>query len=436
MNLLEARKLLAIGSGVGIEIGSEDLTVAAVRARPSGARLLGSATIAGFRGRAAAEWGAIYSDFLKRAGAGHLSATVLLPRHEVIVRLLSMPGVADRDLAAAIEFQIDSLHPFPEGQAVYAHARMGEGGAVLVAIARRDTLDRYVALFAEAGVKVSSFTFSGAVLHSAARLVTRPPAGGFVSFLEKDGALEAYGESGARAIFSATFDAPRERAVELAASELRLEPGFEPIETTALLPAPKGAPQEFDFSRNALAYAAALAGACPRLALPVNLLPKEFRVSNSRVMYVPAAVLALAVVACIAALAAINPIEDRRYMRGLEAEIRKLEPLANRAGALDKTIEATRARTRLLDDFRRHSKADLETLEGLTKLIEPPAVLNSLELTRNTVTLGGAAEQASALLKLFDGSSLLEGSRFVVPITRQGKFEAFRVRAARKGAAR
>ena len=41
------RKLLAVGTGIGVEIGRDDLTVTAVRVRPTGTRLLGSATIAG-----------------------------------------------------------------------------------------------------------------------------------------------------------------------------------------------------------------------------------------------------------------------------------------------------------------------------------------------------------------------------------------------------
>jgi hypothetical protein len=435
VDLPEVRKLLAVGAGIGVEIGREDLTVTAARVRPSGARLLGAATIAGFRERAAAEWGSIYADFVKRAGAGHLSATVLLPRHEVIVRLLAMPGVADRDLASAIQFQIESLHPFPEDQAVYSWARLGAGGGVLVAITRKDILDGYISLFAEAGVKVAAFTFSGAVLYSAARLVSTPPAGGFVAFVQADEALEAYGESEAKPMFSAAFDLPRERASDLAASELRLAPGVEPIEMAALLPVPKGAPEEFDLSRNALAYAAALAGSCPRLALPVNLLPAEYRTSNSRMMYVPTAALALMVLVCVAALAAIKPVEDRKYMRALESEIRGLEPAARKAGALDRAIEATRARARLLDDFRRRSKADLDAIAGLTNLLAPPTTLNSLELTRNAVTLNGGAEQASPLLKLLDDSKMFEGSKFTVALTRSGAFEGFRVRASRKGAA-
>ena len=57
------RKWLSFGTGVGIEVGPQDLTVSVVRARPSGAELLDSRTIAGFRERPAVEWGREYADF-------------------------------------------------------------------------------------------------------------------------------------------------------------------------------------------------------------------------------------------------------------------------------------------------------------------------------------------------------------------------------------
>ncbi len=428
------RKLLAVGSGIGIEIGRDGLTVAAARVRPTGARLMGVATIADFRGRAAAGWGATYADFVKQAGVSHLSATVLLPRHEVIVRVLSMPGVRDGDIASAIEFQLDSLHPFPEDQAVSSWARLGSGGAVLVAIARRDTIDRYVTLFAEAGVKIAGFTFSGAALYAAMRLLGAPPEGGFIAVTSAGGDSEFYGESEAKPLFSAAFDEPADRASGLAAAELRLPPDSPVLDVTALLPAPAGAPDGFDFSRNALAYAAALAGACPRLALPLNLLPAEHRTSHSRLMYVPAVGLAAMVVICGVALAAIQPVEDRKYLRALEAEVHKLEPLAARAAALDRATDAMRARTRMLDEFRRRSHQDMEAIAELTRLLDPPAYLTSLELTRDTVILNGTAERSDPLLKLLDGSKLFESSRFTVPLTRAGKLENFRIRAEREGA--
>ena len=84
----------AFGSGIGIQIGGSHLEVAAARVRPSRIRVLGRLTIENFVTRPAAEWGSEYARFLKSLGIGHLSATVLLPRGEVIVRQLPGAGVS------------------------------------------------------------------------------------------------------------------------------------------------------------------------------------------------------------------------------------------------------------------------------------------------------------------------------------------------------
>src|SRR5258707_11034884 len=88
------KKYLAFGSSIGIEIREEDLVLAIVRVRPSGPVLVANAIVPDFRNRPAAEWGAEFHQFLKKHGETHLAATVLLPRHEVIVRQIYLPGVA------------------------------------------------------------------------------------------------------------------------------------------------------------------------------------------------------------------------------------------------------------------------------------------------------------------------------------------------------
>jgi Tfp pilus assembly protein PilN len=426
------RRWLALGTGVGLEVRTNDLRVTVVRVRPSGAQLVGATTIAGFRERHATQWGHEYAEFLRQHGAAHLTATVLLPRRDVIVRQLSLPGVPKRDLGAAINFQIDALHPFPEGEAVSAWTRLGSAGAVLIGITRQSSLQHYLALFAEAGIKVSAFTFSGAVLHAAIRLISTPPSEGFLALCETEGGWEAYGESAARPLFTATLDLPRDKAAALAAAELRLPVEAEPLEISALLGAPSGS----ELSGDALSYAAALAGACPWLARPVNLLPAGRRASSSRAMLVPTAVLALILLALLGSLASISPVEDRRYLAALQDEIARLEPQARRAASLDRSIETIRARARLLDDIRRRSKADLDALNELTRLLAPPTWVNAIELTRSSATLNGETEQAGPLLRLIDSSPLFENSEFLIPLARAGKNEVFRIRAAREGATR
>src|SRR6476646_3628180 len=107
---LEIRKLLAFGTGAGIEIRGGDLEIAVARVRPFGIEVTGRLTIRGFRERPAAEWGSEYNGFLKACSASHVAATVLLPRQDVIVRQIALPGVASGDLEGAVELQLDTLH--------------------------------------------------------------------------------------------------------------------------------------------------------------------------------------------------------------------------------------------------------------------------------------------------------------------------------------
>ena len=112
---------------------------------------------------------------------------------------------------------------------------------MLVGVTRRPVLDRYQTLFAEAGVKVASFTFSAPAIYSALRLLSAPPAGGFVLLDQYADELEIYGESPARPVFSARMDGSAEKARTLAVAELRLPPETVPMSFEDALPRPQAA---------------------------------------------------------------------------------------------------------------------------------------------------------------------------------------------------
>jgi hypothetical protein len=135
------RKLLAFGSGLGIEIsgprGAETLDIAAVRVRPGGAKVLGTLRIENFPQHPAGVVGTDIASFAKKLGLGHVVATVLLPRQDVIIRTLSLPGVSDKDMSAAVGFQLDGLHPYAEEDVISSWSRLPDSSTVLVAIARR-----------------------------------------------------------------------------------------------------------------------------------------------------------------------------------------------------------------------------------------------------------------------------------------------------------
>jgi len=430
--LKDARKLLEFGSGVGISIGAADLEAVVARVRPPGVRVLGRLAIAGFDGRPAAEWGAEYSRFLKSAGASHLSATVLLPRRDVVVRQLALPGVAGSDLESAIRLQIDTLHPYGDDEVVWGWSPLPYGN-VLIGIARRAAVERYMELFTAAGIAVSSFTFPAAAVHAAARLNGHRGSEGFVAVGRTPaGAVEVYGESPSQPVFSAEFEIAPERAAALALAELRLPPETQPITLEELLPRPTVNPVENDLSRNALPYATALAGACPQLAPLANVLPREYRRSRSRAMIIPTAILAGLALVAVIAMIAWPKFDDRRYMRTLDAEIARIGPAAARAAALDRETERLRARTALIDEYRGRTRADLDALNDLTRLVEPPAWTTSIELTGDTARIIGEAPQAAPLLKILDSSPLFHNSQMDMDQHAQGGAgETFQIHTTR-----
>jgi Tfp pilus assembly protein PilN len=426
----DVRKLLAFGSGIGIEIGTDNLEVVAARVRASRVQVLGRLTINDYAGRPAAEWGAEYHRFVKSAGMGHLSASVLLPRREVIVRQLALDGVAGKDRAGAIRFQLDALHPYGDEEVCWGWSDVGSHAA-LVGIVRQEVVQRYVRLFVEAGVAVSAFTFSAAALHAAMRLNGATGEGFLAIRSSAEGAVEVYGESAARPVFSAEFQLAPERAAALALAELRLPPETQPRNLEDVLPKPRVNPVENDLSRNALPYATALAGACPRLAPAANILPPEYRRYSSRVFWIPTAVLVVLLAAAMVGMGMYSRIADRRYLQKLQAEIHQLEPTARRASVLDSEINSTTARARLLDQFRGQTRADLDAFEELTKLLTPPAWSNSIDLARTTARISGEAAQAAPLLKVLDASPLFENSEFQL-IGKGNGTETFVIRTNRE----
>ena len=419
------RKLLAVGSGAGLEItgprGSESLRIAAVRVRPSGARVLGGFTIEDFQHQPAAAWGADYAAFLGKLGLRHVAATVVLPRHEVIVRQLALPGISGKDLAGAVRFQMDSLHPYSEEDVLSSWTRLQDSSTVLVAIVRAEVIQRYASLFAEAGMKIAGFTCSAAVTYSALRLFGGKPPAEVLAYETVGNTVEIYGESPSKPLFSAAFELEPERAMALAAAELRFEAAPVVRELHELLSVNPPLP-----------YAAALSSACPRHCLPLNLLPAEQRQTSSPMIWVPTTALAVLVLLAAGATTALPGFENRRYLGDLASEIAKVQPSVAKAAAVDREIELTRKRTILLDSFRARSKADMDVLAEMTKLLAPPVWLSSLELNALQVAVTGEADQAAPLLKTIDASPQFQSSEFVSPPIRSTTGELFRIRTTRE----
>jgi Tfp pilus assembly protein PilN len=434
------RRTLIFGTGFGIAIGARHLEAVIVRSRASGPKILGVVTIADFRTRPAVEWGAELQRFLAAVHEKHLTAGVVLPREEVIVRTVKLPGVADKDIHGAIDLQIDTLHPYGDEEVAWAWVRAAAAGfpnrdTILVGLVRKALLSSYETLFSEAGIRLAAVTFSSAVIHAALRIWSAAPAS-LLCFVPSStneperNRFEVYGESQARAAYSAEFALLPERALAVSRSELRLEADHPASTLAAALPAPLSSTGEF----SPLAYAAALAASAPLVTSFANLLPPERRASSIWKQYwLPVVLGILVLLSLIFGLIVLPAIEQRSYLAGLNAEIRRLEPRAVRAQELDKRITADRAKVAAIDDFRLRPQADLDVLNELSRLLPTQVWTNSIEIYPDSVVIAGEADQAAPLLKLLDSSPLFQNSEFALSVTHNGPSEQFRIKTMRRG---
>ena len=184
--------------------------------------------------------------------------------------------------------------------------------------------------------------------------------------------------------------------------------------------------------RRALPFAASLGSACPRLSSKLNLLPVEQRQTGSRAIWIPTVLFGVIALLLATALAAFPGFEDRRFAKSLQAEIAKIRPQVERSAAIDRQMDTARRRTLLLDDFRRRAKSDMDVLQEMTRILPPPTWLNTLEIGRSQVVIGGETDQAAPLLKTIDDSPLFESSEFATPPVRTPTGWFFRIRTNRE----
>lgn len=486
-------KLRRLGTGCGIEIRGDHLVVVIVKARPAGVSVVGRMAIAGFRERPAAEWGREYTEFLKAHGAAYLSAFVALPRGELIVREINMPPLGPKELAPAVAYQIDSLHPYGDAEVIHGAAALkplAEGMnrlPVAVVIARREVIDGYATLFDAAGVNVAGFTVGAAAFYAGVRVRWDSPPVPFVLADYRGQILSVYGESDQRPLASAQFDLgvlDGVRAVQLTGSDLRLQPEhpatlvlcgdlpwasgadagsnetvaseeegsegaeaaaaakvapthdfgelFEPRSPEELLPAPMAQPPDFDLRRDAAAMAVALEAACPGLGWKANLLPANRRRGNSRWMFAPTAVLLAALALLFVGLLVRPVIQDASYVGAMQKEIERLNQVVGRVNAARQETADLHSKLTVLRQLELRTERDLRILSELSRIIPETAWVSDLEINDDGARITGEAAEAAPLLGMLDQSASLTGAAFATSLTRIDEGERFQIVAKRR----
>ena len=320
-------------------------------------------------------------------------------------------------------------------------SRAGHGslkGDVIIGLARKELLDSYETLFAEAGIPIAAVTFSPAVIHSALRIWSVAPASLLcfdtdASDPGEDRRTEMYGESESRAVFSAEFSVPRERALALARAELRMAPDYPAKPLFEVLPGTQGTA----LAGSALAYAAAVAGstAAGRRTSPTCCLRNGAPPTIACTIWFPPSS-----ESCSRwrrwRCSSFSPPSNRNAIATISSARRvnwNRRPCARRRSNEKSTMNGNRIL--LLDEIKRRPQADLEVLSELTRLLPPQVWTNAIEIYPDSVVISGEADQAAPLLKVLDSSPLFQNSEFALSVTRTAQTEQFRIKTTRRGRA-
>ena len=445
-------RILRVGTGCGVEIRGAHLNATAVKSRPGGVTLLGRMKIEDFQQRPPQEWGAEYNEFLKGLRLSHLSCSVSLPRQDVIVREIHLPAMPRKELAAAVGYQLEDLHPYEQDEVYYTFAplrRNGEGLGQIplaVVIAEKTKIDQYASAFEEASVAVETFTVAAAAFYAGVRVRwDSPPVPFVIADFHKE-SLEIYGEGKARPLFSAQFDLgsiPAPRALQLAGADLRLEDAdpasivliggapaggsesedeqdlelasteidgsLTPRSVEEILPDPESSDGAFDIRRDAASLAVSLEAACPRLGWRANLLPPERRKRNARWMYLPAGVLAGALVLLGVAFLLRPFMQDRDYVDRVQAEVAKLDEVVAQVDQSLAETQQNKARLAVLESLRGRTEVDLRIVRELSNLLPDTVWLTRLEVNDDGVQIRGEGDRAAPLLGMINRAETLAG---------------------------
>ena len=467
--------MMYFGTSIGIAVRGEDLEAVCVRGRWNKVAVTGFLRIENYRSRPVEEVAEQYRRFRKANHAMTASAIVALPRESGVLRVLELPAEIGQNLAAAIGYQVDTLHPFEEGGVYFDYALLpapggqpqpaSETGAsrgpvrVAVGLAEKRSVDELYDWCCRAGIDVAGFTFSTAALYQALQ-----KGAGLIVLDRQGGSTEILGLAADGGFCSRQCHAGQalEREIEFCAAELRwsaqdehpvLCVGEQPEDAAAVppglrleggrlapLPAvatdPQGGAAEFRLKESFTAYATALLGLDRRLPLTPpkpglrwNLLPSEKRVYRSHWAYTTAYALGTLAVLLAAAWPVTGWVQDRTYAAHLDRQIAALRPRVQYVDKLDGRQKGLLVKLQALKREQEDIGRKMEALQELTRLLPNSVWLNSAQIGDTQVYLVGQGEAVGGLLQTLSQSAYFDQPQFSSTVTRNadGK-EVFQIR--------
>ena len=147
----------------GLEIGDSSIKIVQLKKEPDSLTVLALGEAAspqpGISSKSEAQWretAKAIKSLVKELKLKTKNAVVGLPESEVISRLIKFPSMKDREVRAALEFEVETFipHPLDKIQMDYEIISRDENGKLLVFVvaALKETVEKYLKVLREAGV--------------------------------------------------------------------------------------------------------------------------------------------------------------------------------------------------------------------------------------------------------------------------------------------
>jgi Tfp pilus assembly protein PilN len=204
-----------------------------------------------------------------------------------------------------------------------------------------------------------------------------------------------------------------------------------PASASEVFPVPVSAPVDFDLARDLQSLAAAVESACPRLGWGANLLPVDRRRSDSRLVWIPTAVLAGLLVLLGIGFLLRSTIQNRAYAAVIEQRLAALQEVVDSTESNREEAAEVRERIAVLEGQASRTLQDLRILSEISTLLPASAWLQSLTVNDEGIRLSGETANAAPLLGVLNQARTVQGVAFATSLVRRDDKERFEITAQR-----
>ena len=419
----------------GFEVAGEDLRVTVVRAAFNKRRLISSFVVEGFVGMGTDERRAELEKVAQRHPLRSARAFLSLPESSGLVRYLVLPVEVRERLRSTVEFQVESLSPWPKEEIYWDmslkdRGKPGKPLRVTIAIIARQGLDPWIDLFESASLPLTGATLSTlACAHAATELWSddRPMILLGLESEYAEGCLVHDGRMTSLRVDETGSSSQRATSMIARLSSLARVVNLEKARTVAHgsnlenldgdnPPLPlEGAVGGRRGLFGALAAALSGVGESP---FAVNIIPSERRYRSNQSQLVPTFVLVLLLVLVGTALGLRAPYQWSVYASELGTAIQAVAPTLRDLTDQETELNALSEKYRALSVHLAGGDSTLEVLQELVRVLPPDTWLSAVSLQEGNATITGFSGSASEIQRVIEESPLFEDAEFASSVTR------------------